>query len=635
MRRLKQMLLTVILWPAALPLATATEPIASWGFVPEYKLPGRAANYPGPRPETPNGHHPLVAVDSSPLLFQGGSPTERLRNFLAAEKIPRNEFSIELWICHHVNQPVTAVIAAKGKQPGSLVPWSLSFGDWKSILTMQNQNGSSFELRNAMPRWGGFKERWIHLVATYDGHHAKLYVNGQSVAEAHLHANNIAWPDDIELELAAYMNREPYMRWANLVNGVWIYDRPLSSDQIEDRFRSHCGLVEDGKLFADLFHFTAGPYLNLATTNSISLTCETDRPAKATIRWGKTAELDQSLELDNTARLQEAVIEGLEPETPYFYRIDAVDDTGEEISSGLLTFRTAVPKGKPFRFAVIGDTESRPHINDRLSNLIWNERPNFLINLGDLTDGGKKPHRYEWTHEYFLGMTQLTSRVPVFAVPGNGEGDLYWYKHYHRYPTPEGYYKFEFGDAAFFMLDSNRRQTDFKKGGKQYVWLDKQLAACDAKWKFVCHHHATFTSEEDDYGNTWEGPTTFGDMAVREIVPLYEKHGVDMVMFGHLHLFERSLPMKDGKVDFENGTIHLLAGGGGGNLEDFSPTPAFFSAKTHRGHHYLLMEMHGDSLTMRMHDLNGAIRDSFSIQKSAPGRLRTFRSGEDKAALNR
>jgi hypothetical protein len=102
---------------------------------------------------------------------------------------------------------------------------------------------------------------------------------------------------------------------------------------------------------------------------------------------------------------------------------------------------------------------------------------------------------------------------------------------------------------------------------------------------------------------------------VQAIVPLYEKYGVDIAMFGHLHLYERSHPIREGKVDTQHGTVHLLAGGGGGHLEDFAPTPAFFSAKVYPDHHYVMMEILGDKLTMRMHALDGSIRDTFSIEK--------------------
>ena len=540
--------------------ADAAEPLAAWQFVPEYWLPGHAKNQPGPRVPAPEGDFPLVMVDSMPMRFRGDLPTQRLLNLAPLDTLPKARFSVEAWLCHHVNQPVGAVIAFKGRTPGSPVSWALGFHAWESSFTLHGQDGSSIQLSSKMKRWGGFKERWIHLVAAYDGKQVTLFVNGEAVGEASMSAAEIAWPADGELELAAYMQNEPHMQWSNLVHAVRLYNEPLDLPTVQAQFKAFQDPVEQGQIYPDLFHYTAGPYLNFVTQTSINVVWETDRPATALIEWGKTDQLGHSLQLSKTQRLQEATLEGLLPNTPYFYRVRSTTEEGYSMESGLLTFKTAVRESEPFRFAVIGDTESRPHVNDRLCKLIWGERPNFLVNLGDLTDGGKAPHRYEWTHEYFVGMTQLVSRVPVFAVPGNGEGDLVWYKHYHRYPDPEGFYKFRFGDAEFFMLDSNQREKEFAPGGRQYVWLEKQLQDSDAKWKFACHHHATYTGEENDYGDTWSGASNFGDPAVRQIVPLYEKYGVDMVMFGHLHLYERSLPIRDGQVDFQAGTIHLLGG---------------------------------------------------------------------------
>lgn len=593
----------------------SSEPIGDWTFVPEYTLGGQAANHPGPRHPHPKSQHRLIEMEPAAILFEGGKPTQRLINLLPSSAIPREAFTYELWLNHHVNRPVCAMMTVRGREPGSAIPFSIGFRDWESFLVMQGVDGNEVQLRSKLKEYGGFKERWVHLVVTYDGHTPIMYVNGQQVAQGHMHDEALAWPESAELELAAYMQNEPFMQIGNLIHNVRVYDTALAAENVSSRFETLKELVDQGVLYYGLFHYTAGPCLNYVTEDSISLIWETDRPAFALIEWGRTAELGNSAKIENAARLHDFTIEGLESGKPYFYRIQSTDAAGETIDTGLLTFMTALGKGEPFRFAVLGDTEARPHVNDQLAKQIWGERPHFVVNLGDLTDAGETAHRYEWTHEYFVGMTQLFSRIPILAVPGNGESDLHWFKHYHNYPGEENYYQFQYGDAAFFMLDSNRRKEEFKPGGVQYEWLEKQLANCDATWKFVCHHHATFTSEEDDYGDSWKEPAHFGDQFVREIVPLYEKYNVDIAMFGHLHLYERSHPIRNGKVDFENGTMHLLAGGGGGNLEDFAPTPAFFSAKTHRGHHYVTFEVLGDSLSMRMYDADGKVKDWFTIKK--------------------
>ncbi len=593
----------------------ATEPIGDWCFVPDYRLWGQAANYPGPRVPHPTSKHRMLEMEPSAVLFEGAKPTQRLINLLPPQSLPREAFSYELWLNHHVNQPVCALVSVRGREPGSTIPFTLGFHNWESFLTIQGSDGQEVQLRSKMKEYGGFKQRWIHIVATYDGHTPILYINGEQVAQGHLHHDQLDWPASAELEVSAYMQNEPFMQLGNLLHVARVYDAPLSPSEIRIRFDEHKELVQEGKLFPNLFHYTAGPYLNYVTQNSMTLCWETDRDATASIEWGTTTQFGQESQIESPSRLQQATIGDLESDTAYFYRIHSTSSSGEKIDSGILTFKTAVASGAAFRFAVVGDTEARPHINDRLAKQIWGERPSFVINLGDLTDAGETAHRYEWTHEYFVGVNQLSSRVPVFAVPGNGESDLHWFKHYHNYPGNENYYTFQFGDAAFFMLDSNRREDEFKPQGEQYLWLEDQLAACKSKWKFVCHHHATYTGEEDDYGDSWNTTSQFGDPFVREIVPLYEKYHVDIAMFGHLHLYERSHPIRDGKVDPDSGTIHLLAGGGGGNLEDFAPTPAFFSAQTYRGHHFVTFEVVGDQLNMRMHATDGTIRDWFTLTK--------------------
>lgn len=599
-------------------VTAASAPIGEWWFIPDYRLPGRAGEVPsvGTQPLV----LPNVKVSSLPLQFHGQRPTERRVDLLetnpkALATLPTTEFSVEMWAMYHVDRPVGALIAGRANGTAN-VPWSVGFYDWEASVQVGTEVAPSIDLKKRFEPWTGFKERWFHLVANFQRDAVTLYVNGELMESKPMPPNSAAGLTADTLEIAAYMQNEPYMELGNLVRTVRLWDQPLSTAQIQVHFSRLCEQVEQGVVHPNNFHFTAPPSLQLADKTSINLIWETDRPATAELKWGKTADFEHSQKFETANRLNETSILNLEPNTTYYYRVlsHAVE---QSIDSGLLSFKTAVEPGEPFRFAIIGDTESRPHINFQLSKLIWDERPNFLINLGDLTDAGMEPHRYEWTHEYFSGMGALLGRLPAFPVPGNGEGDLFWYRHYHRLPEPEGFYQFQYGDIDFFMLDSNQRKVDFSPEGRQYQWLKAGLEKSTAKWKIVCHHHATYTSEEDDYGDRWREPSTLGDTAVQKLIPLYEQFGVDVVMFGHLHLYERSFPIKNGKVDLNDGTVHLLAGGGGGNLEDFGPTPAWFTGKTYRGHHYVMCEVVGDVLTFRMYDCDGQMRDQWPVSARA------------------
>ena len=590
--------------------------VKEWVLWPNNSLGQAAANVPGPVIETPATAVIPVRMSSLPLDFFGEAPTERVEDALPADQLPSSTLAVEMWLLDHVNQPVGALVTARDKAPMNPASWLLGYYDDRVYVHFQGEEESNpFVLEHPLER--GWKSYWHHLVLNYDGDEISLHWNGEEVHRSDYDAGDIAYPAMPEVELAAYMNHEPYMQLADLVKTVRIYDRPLSQEDISDRFNTLQQQVDEGILFPDFFHFNAGPYLNYATQTSMNLVWETDREATATIEYGLQVPLDQSITVDDPARIHELTIDGLTPQTTYYYRLKAQAD-GEEIDSGLLSFQTAVNEGTPFSFAVIGDTEARPHINSRISKLIWQERPNFMINVGDLTDGGMQHHKFEWNYEYFVGMTQLNSRVPAFPVPGNGEADLYWYNRYHMLPEPEGYYSFKFGNAEFFMLDSNQRREQFAPGGEQYEWLEKALKESDATWKFAAHHHPTYTMEENDYGNSWEEPTTLGDLDARQILPLYEGLGIDMVFFGHIHSYERTFPIKSGMIDVQNGVVHLLAGGGGGNLEDFAPTRSWFTNKVYRGHHYALLDLHDQQLTLTMFDTEGRMKDRMEIRKDLP-----------------
>lgn len=595
------------------------KPLAEWVLLPEYTLPGSAGRSTFlPRPPQPEPAGAVVEVSTPPLVLFGEHPTERRPRLLPETDLALESFTIELWLLDHVNQPVGALAAIRSLRSGEPMA-TLGYHGRRLHASVARAGSADADITvSRTDRLPGWRRYWRHVVLTHDGRTLRLFHNAELAGE--LEVGRLVHPEagGLDFELAAYMSREPHMALENLVKAVRVYDHAAGGDEIASMFSEWQQAAEAGALIPGVLHFNAGPYLHMATQTGVNLTFETNAPTTAVIEFGERAPLDRVLELREPGTIHIATLDGLKPDTLHYYRVRASTDDGREADSGLLTFKTAAGLGAPIRFAVMGDPEARPHVNDRLAGLIWDERPDFMLQVGDLTDGGKEDHKFEWNHEYFLGLTQLNSRVPVYPAPGNGEGDLYWFDRYHDFPGPaarDGYYTFTYGDAQFFILDSNRADTQFAPGGEQHEWLKAELAKSTARWKFAAHHHPVYTSDEDDYGDTFIGePSAFGDRDVRGVMDLYEQFGVDAVFFGHLHTYERTLPVRNGEPT-PGGVVYIQAGGGGGNTEDFAPTPTWFSGKTHRGYHYVMCHLVGDRLEVRMYSDEHAMLDLYVIDK--------------------
>jgi hypothetical protein len=574
-------------------------------FAPNYRLPGNGANQIGPRQALIGSRFKPVDWPMQPPSLMGQEPTECLEHLLPQGGLPEPPYTIETWSLYHVNQAIgMSMMVGDPAKPDWL---SGHYGRFQLLYT----DGGTDTTRT----YRGWKRYWLHQATVVTQDSVLFYQDGAKKL-----SRTVDHSPAGELSLCFYLAAEPYMEAANLLKRLRIYERALSTEELVAARANLETEVETGKRYRELFHFNAGPYLHALRSDGVNITWETDRSLRsARVFVGQSLPLTEVTAVVLRAEPEGAVdpiqiikLKNLEPATAYFYEVEAVSTKGDTIRSGALTFKTAPSDPAPFAFAVLGDTEARPHINNRLGQLIWDERPAFLLNLGDLTDGGQEPHKFEWNLEYFTGLDALTSRVPAYTVPGNGEGDLYWYKQYHDYPDLGDAYSYVYGDVEFFMLNSNQR-AEFAPGGRQYEWLAKKLAVSTARYKIVAHHHAPYSSDENDYGNSWEGPSALGDTLVRKIVPLYEQYGVDLVFFGHLHTYERSLPIKNGTINRRGGVVYVQGGGGGGNLEDFAPTRSWFSGKTYRGHHYFMVSVDEERLHLRMYDAEGRMRDFFEV----------------------
>ena len=599
--------------------------IMEWTFQPSYHLP--AKNRLGARPKVKShADLPMSERWSSPRLLVGHMPTDRARNLLSVQQLPRKDFSVEIWATYHVNETIGAAALAYDANQNNKPFWLLGFmgGDVFFSAGETKLVDPQLELKAAIDPQDldsgeyvrGAERYWHHLVGVKRGSKLSLYHNGKLISEVE-GKSDFKYSNSTEFEITAYLDNEPHMQLGNLVRYTAVYERALTDEEIEKAFVGHRELVEHGVHERGVFHFTTGgPHLATPSTTDIHITWEADRPHSAKLQWGTTEELEHSLDVaEDGSRMKKVKVTGLDANSSYFYKVTLTDRLGESVDSGLQMFRTAVERGDPFTFAAISDTEARPHVNAKIGDLIWRETPHFMINAGDLTDGGRHDHRVEWTHEYFAAMAHLMARLPVLPVMGNGEDDFVWFERYHHTPGDKvSYYQYSYGDLDVFVLDSNLRRRDQNQPGfreEQRAWLEQSLKDSTARWKVATHHHPLLERYPE---------------VVSDFVDLYQAHDVDLVLVGHHHNYRRSWPLTDNNTDLDDGVVYVQLGGGGGNRYSTVPgrpqTPDLRWAKTYQGYGYSLFSVANDRMYVHMHDDNGALRDTFTLIKQGSGRAK-------------
>jgi hypothetical protein len=454
--------------------------------------------------------------------------------------------------------------------------------------------------------------KWYHVAAVYDGKEMRLFLNGQLDAATSEQSGSILYAKAAPMVIGRYKDDDEDFPMQGAIKEVMLCSHAVESDQVAAHFEADKQLADAPSVIPEGPRFVVEPYLQYVTRTSITIMWETSEGCTAVVEYGNTFPPKLQAKVEKADVMGEVPLKDLEPHTKYFYRVVCKDAEGRELVSKPMTFMTAPGPSDAYSFAVIGDTQRNPVVTGKLAKLIWERRPNFVVHCGDVVDDGAS--KSQWTGDLFKPCNELFGRVTVFPCIGNHEKDHPYYYKYFSLPKPEYYYSYTYGNAEFFVLDTNTKRN-LKPDGEQYKWLDKVLAASTAKWKICYHHHPAYSSDDDDFGNSWKGPTTSGDLRVRNFVPLYEKYNVDVVFNGHIHVYERPWPIRDGKVDQKNGVMYVTSGGGGGKLENFAPTPAFFKRQFRSDYHFCYVTVHNGTFDLKAVDQEGRQFDEFTLQK--------------------
>jgi len=228
------------------------------------------------------------------------------------------------------------------------------------------------------------------------------------------------------------------------------------------------------------------------------------------------------------------------------------------------------------RLAVIGDfgTGLQPQI-ETAQQMVKSRAAfpfEFVLTVGDNLYTGSEPADFDLDFAVPY-KALLDAGVLFYATLGNHDKtNERFYKPFNM--NGANYYAFTKGNVRFFALDSNYMDQ------RQIAWLESQLSgAAPNDWKICFLHHPLYSS------GRYHGPAT----DLRKVLePMFVKYGVNVVLAGHEHLYERIVPQKG---------ISYFTEGSSGELRAGNLAPSAITAKgfdTDRT--FLMIEIAGDDL---------------------------------------
>jgi hypothetical protein len=256
----------------------------------------------------------------------------------------------------------------------------------------------------------------------------------------------------------------------------------------------------------------------------------------------------------------------------------AVGDTGTggrnqmDIARAMVEAYKATPYGL---VAHVGDVSYRGSILERWED-VW------LRPYKPLLDAGVRFEVALGNHELEEGQSEETVRWIHERLEVLGYDNTYRVVPY--------------GPVDFFFLDSSTPLATGEKSAEQLAWLDAALAASTAPWRIAVVHHAPYSSSAKRGSN----------LELRAAVePLFIEHGVQLVLTGHDHTYERTTP--------QDGVTYVVTGAGA-KLSDVGRSA--FTAAAEKVLQFVMIEVDGNQLSFRAIDKTGLVFDEVTLNTS-------------------
>lgn len=405
-----------------------------------------------------------------------------------------------------------------------------------------------------------------------------------------------------------------------------------------------------------------GPYLQQGTATSVIVCWRTDLPSDSVVNFGAAPGSLFSSAIDSTLTTEHRVtLTSLTANTKYFYSLSA---TGV----GLLVgddpdhfFMTAPPTGmaKDTRIWIVGDSgtadDKARSVRDAYYGDAAGKHTDLMLMLGDnaYTSGTDTQYQNAMFENMYEDMLRNTVVWPAYgnhdAVSASASAMTGPYFDIFELPTAgeagglasgtEVYYSYDYGDIHFVVLDS--QTSDRSVGGAMATWAQADLAANTSKWTIVYFHHPPYSKGSHD------SDTESRLVQMREnFLPILENAGVDLVLGGHSHAYERSYLLSGhyglsttfdpvahrvsgsgGRIGLDgayeknenlngsfDGTVYIVAGASGKISGGTYDHPTSFMSVPILGS--VIVDVKGDQLDVRYMDSNGYLTDFFAITKN-------------------
>ncbi len=315
------------------------------------------------------------------------------------------------------------------------------------------------------------------------------------------------------------------------------------------------------------------PYLQDVSAGEATLLWPPDGAAESSIEWTSgdrawthcSAALREALPQDEAGGWPppqaSARLTGLPPGSTVSYRVS--DEPGI-----VHRFRTPRKEPAPFRFLAFGDSGAGTEEQFELARRMEAEGADFCVHTGDVVYPIPTPEGIR--QRYLDCYRDLMASGPMYVCLGNhdyaAERGVPFLR-VHSFPGVPGapredegrYYSFEWNSARIIALDSNLLADGVpaRESERMLRWLDGELER-PAFWRIVFFHHPPYT-----LGKHADDPICAEVM--RRLAPRLERAGVQLVLNGHDHNYQRFDPIR--------GTVYCVTGGGGGGLYPVTPHP--------------------------------------------------------------